>query len=72
MSRNVPRGLYRNKVGAELHVTGVAMPSEYGTLAGDISVAESRDPVFGTSRHLVTEASLAECGYELIDGGTDD
>lgn len=66
---NVPRGLYRNTLGAELHVVGVARPGTgWPTLSGDIAVAEDRDEMFGTSIHLVTHASLKDCGYELIAG----
>lgn len=68
MSRNVPKGLYRNTQGVELHVIQIAMPmSGWPTLGGDIAIAEDRDSMYGTSQHLVTEASLKECGYELIE-----
>jgi hypothetical protein len=67
-SRNVPKGLYRNSLGAELHVVGVARHGTgWPTLSGDIAIAEDRDELFGTSVHLVTEASLKDCGYELIE-----
>lgn len=66
--RNVPPGLYRNSLGAELHVTRTAMPMDgVNTLAGDIAFAADRDELFGTTYHLVTLHSLERCGYELID-----
>ena len=68
MSRNVPKGLYRNSQGVELHVTGTALPMNgWPTLVGDIAIAEDRDELFGMSIHLVTEAGLKDCGYELIE-----
>jgi hypothetical protein len=68
MGRNVPRGLYRNSQGIELHVVGVARPGTgWPTLSGDIAIAEDRDEFFGTSRLLVTEASLKDCGYGLVE-----
>ena len=68
--RNVPEGLYRNSLGAELHVIGYAsdrigIPIGYENLGG-IYVAEARDDLFGTVVYLVTEASLKDCGYELV------
>ncbi len=68
MSRNVPMGLYRNSLGAELRVTGTAMRmTGFNTLAGDIAIAEAYDDLFHeTTHYLVTEASLKDCGYEMI------
>ena len=71
MSSNVPRGFYRNTLGAELKVIGfasrVGIDVGYETLAGDIGVAEARDDLFGTTVYLVTKASLKDCGYELVE-----
>lgn len=70
MIANVPRGLYRNAQGAQLRVTGTAMAMTTGhnTLAGDIAVAEAADELWPShQQYLVTEASLKECGYELIE-----
>lgn len=65
---NVPKGLYRNTAGIELHVMDAARPGNgWPTLSsGDIAIAEDRDELFGTTVHLVTEASLKDCGYKLI------
>lgn len=67
--KNVPKGLYRNTLGAELRVTGVARPGTGApTLSGDIAWAEDHDDLMGTvSHHLVTEASLKECGFEMVE-----
>lgn len=65
----VPRGLYRNPGGFELRV-GVSvsrLTTGISTLAGDIALAESYDPLFGTWFYYVTNASLRECGYELVE-----
>lgn len=72
--KNVPKGLYRNTLGVELHVIGVARRSTgYQTLGGDIAIAEDRDDLFGTTtRILVTEHSLKDCGYELIEPADQD
>lgn len=72
-TKNVPKGLYRNTLGAELRVTKTAgVMSGYKTLGGDIAVAEDRDDLFGTTEEfLVTEASLKDCGYELIEPAED-
>lgn len=69
MAANVPTGLYRNHVGAELYVVGIAMSlTGVNTIGGDIAIAESRDELFGrTKEYLVTEKSLREAGYELIE-----
>jgi hypothetical protein len=66
---NVPRGLYRNSQGVELRVTGVAMRMNgYNTLSGDIALAKAEDELFQTyDEYLVTEASLKDAGYELIE-----
>lgn len=72
--RNIPQGLYRNKVGAELRVgdyvgrAGVAIGA-IETLGGDIAYAES-DRQWGPNSYLVTEDSLRNCGYELIEPET--
>jgi len=65
----VPRGLYRNPGGFELRVGFAASEQTAGirTIAGDIAVATSYDPMFGTWTYLVTAASLRECGYELVE-----
>lgn len=66
---SVPRGLYRNPGGFELRVGFAASEQTAGirTIAGDIAVATSYDPMFGTWTYLVTAASLRECGYELVE-----
>jgi hypothetical protein len=78
-SRNVPRGLWRNSTGGEVNVigyvgfyTGVRV-GDLRTLGGDIAYAEAYDDLFkSTDRFLVTEDSLRNCGYELIEPETDD
>lgn len=70
---NVKKGLYRNRLGAELHVTGIAsILTGYNTLSGDIAIAESRDELFGTRVYLVTEQSLTSAGYELVKEASSD
>lgn len=66
---NVPRGLYRNPADFELRVGYAATERTAGvrTIAGDIALATSYDPLFGTWHYLVTNASLRECGYELVE-----
>jgi hypothetical protein len=66
-------GLYRNTLGAELLVTRTAgLFSGHNTLAGDIAVAEDHDELFlVTKEFLVTETSLKDCGYELIEPAKD-
>lgn len=70
--QNVTRGLWRNGLKAELHVIGTAS-RRFGvtTIAGDIAVAEDRDPGFRTVTVLVTNHSLRRCGYELIEEAKD-
>lgn len=77
-SRNIPRGLWRNSLGAEMQVlgyvgkyTGIGV-GNLSTLGGDISYAESPDELFGPAPYLVTEDSLRSCGYELIEPAEDE
>lgn len=67
--RNVPRGIWRNRLGAELEVIGYATREQTGFefLAGDIALAIAHDDLFGDSHYLVTEASLATAGYKLVE-----
>lgn len=66
--QNVKRGLWRNDLGAELHVVDTAnRRSGYQTIGGDIAIAEDRDELFGTTVVLVTNHTLSRCGYELIE-----
>lgn len=69
MIANVPRGLYRNTQGAQLRVTATALTlSGYNTLGGDIAVAVPEDDLWPPHQeYLVTEASLKDAGYELIE-----
>lgn len=63
-------GMYRNRLGAVLHVTGFALkPGGLCTL-GDTYYAESRDPLFGTTPYVVTGTSMTDCGYELVEEAT--
>lgn len=68
----VKRGLWRNGFGAELRVIGRAsrrtgIDIGFDTLGG-IYVAESYDEIFKTKDYyLVCAASLADCGYELVE-----
>ena len=69
-TKNVPKGLYRNSQGVELKVGGPAMQMNGWPVlpGGGIAVAEDYDDLFKTTEQLlVTEASLKECGYELIE-----
>jgi hypothetical protein len=64
---SMKNGLYRNDLGAELHVERFLLnPGGYKTL-GDTFEAVDRDPLFGKTRYIVTEKSMKECGYELIE-----
>lgn len=60
-------GLYRNKLGAELLVTQHVMRTSTHLTLGYIYEAEARDKLFGTTRYLVTEESMRDSGYELIE-----
>lgn len=72
-AQSVPRGLWRNSLGAELRVKGrvgnlTGIRIGYDVLAGDIAYAESYDEIFKTTdRLLVTLASLEDCGFELVE-----
>lgn len=78
-SRNVPRGKYRNNMDAEITVfgyvgyhTGVRV-GDLRTFGGDIAYAEAYDDLFkSTDRFLVTEDSLRNCGYVLVEPAVDD
>jgi hypothetical protein len=60
-------GLYRNTLGAELHVIGFTpRPGGYMSL-GDTYEAVARDSLFGDSRYIVTEKSMTESGYQFIE-----
>lgn len=68
---NVTRGLYRNTLGAELHVIGlvsrrIGIDIGFESIGG-VYVAEARDDLLGTTHYLVCAASLKDCGYELIE-----
>ena len=70
MSGTLRTGLWRNPLGAELHVTNGYftmrdLGSSWQFLSDDIYVGERRDDLFGSSWYLVTEASLASAGYEF-------
>jgi hypothetical protein len=67
-------GVYRNRLGAELTVTGPWMPAPsrsifgmpaYPLTLGGIYNAESPPDVLGTMRYLVTRQSLADAGYDV-------
>lgn len=65
--QNIPAGIYRNRVGAEVRVVEIAM--EVGhcrTLGGDISIAEQESGYGPKWYWLVTARSLAEAGYEKV------
>lgn len=72
--RNVPRGVWRNRLGAELDVIGYATRERTGFdfLAGDIALAIAHDDLFGDAHYLVTEASLAAARYELVGMNSSD
>lgn len=64
---NLTRGVYRNRVGAELHVLNpVIRVREYRLLDSDIWEAEAVDPLFGSTDYLVTVHSMNSSGYELV------
>ena len=56
---------WRNDLDVELHIVGNAAQHHH-TLAGDIWMAERRDPLFGATQYLVTAASLAGAGYKEV------
>lgn len=60
-------GLYRNSLGAELHVTGPFPGSMTALTIGGIYWAESREVLFGPLQYLVTPQSMLDAGYELIE-----
>ena len=66
------KGLWRNRLGAELHVIepAVYVLRTFGVdaLSDDIWHAERRDALFGTKHYMVTVESLASAGYERADG----
>lgn len=77
-SRNVPQGLYRNSQGIELNVMGyvadlTGVNIGIRTLGGDIAYAEWYDDLFKTTTPaIVTEDSLRNCGYMLVEPAEDE
>lgn len=66
------RGKYKNRTGAVLEVTGPVIGGVGGYLTiGGIWKAESEPGLFGQDDYLVTEESMREAGYELIEEATD-
>lgn len=63
----VHAGLWRNSLGAELRVTGFAPQTSRFRSLGDTYYAEASDSLFGTAHYIVTEKSLQEAGYVLIE-----
>lgn len=63
------RGVYRNRVGAELTVTGpIKSVGKYSMLRGStIYEAVAVDDLLGNTHYLVTEESLREATYGLVD-----
>lgn len=70
------KGLWRNHLGAEISVIepAVYLLRDMGiqSLSDDIWQAERRDPLFGTTRYVITEKSLADAGYERVKEDSDD
>lgn len=64
-------GTYRNHLGAELTVTEPVMEVGYFRTLGLIWKAEARDTIFGNEHYLVTDESLEQSGYELIEDGAE-
>lgn len=66
---HLANGLYRNDLGAELHVIGgwITPVGSRVMSIGGIYVAESRDRLFGTVVYHVTPESMRAARYELIE-----
>jgi hypothetical protein len=60
-------GLYRNELGAELHVQGLSPRIGLFLSLGDTYEAVARDSLFGNTWYVVTEKSMAESGYQLVE-----
>lgn len=63
-------GLYRNRLGAELHVigrTGDVLGNSCPDTIGRIYVAEQRHPHDETWTLLVTPSGMEDAGYVLIE-----
>lgn len=60
-------GLYRNKLGAEMHVTGSFAGTAATRTIGGIYWAENRESFFGPMQYLVTPQSMIDAGYELVE-----
>lgn len=60
---NVPAGLYRNHLGVEMDVW--SLPTAFEFLSEDIGQGRTRG-FFGTT-YAVTEKSLADAGYVLVE-----
>lgn len=65
-------GKYKNKRGAVLEVTHpvIGQIAGYHTLGG-IWKAFSEPGIFGQDAYLVTEDSMQQWGYEMIEEATD-
>lgn len=59
-------GKYKNRLGMVLHVMGPFYGNRRTSTLGGIYEAEARDPLFGVTTYLVTQASMAGAGYEPI------
>jgi len=66
-----PGSKYRNRLGAELTVTGTYAPRSGGfrVLSSDIYEAVAYDSLFGNAYYLVTARSMTEAGYEEVEPG---
>ena len=57
-------GLYRNALGAEVHVTALRPDRNF---IGAMWDAEQRHELFGTRYLLVTPQGMHECGYTFVE-----
>ena len=65
----VQTGLWRNAQGSEMNVfRPVISAGPYLTLGGGMWEGIVRGGALGPTRYLLTAESLAECGYEFIEG----
>lgn len=67
MAERIQAGVWKNKAGASLRVLWPVMTVREFRSLGGIWEAEGMEPLFGREAYLVTEDSLADAGYELIE-----
>lgn len=62
---NIETGqVWKNHLGVEVTITEPGYP-RLNVLSDDIWIAEPKPSIFGRRAYVVTEKSLADCGYTL-------